>query len=205
MKKVRRPEMLNKRETNKVAIVLLGALLVLVAAILAFEIWIDSNFFIITVSKTSMLDTLQDGDILYAEKEFKAERGDIVIVDVSSHKAQFEDTELIIKRLIAVEGDEICCEGGVVYLRRAGENDFSALSEKYVSPAYRTPDFPVTAVGAGEIFILGDHRDNSRDSQDVGCFSYEDIVGVVPQWAVDIKSFTNVWEGFRSLLYGWLY
>ena len=202
MSNIRRPEMLNTKKSSSgtVGTVILLIFLALIVALFSFEVWLSNNFYAVTVSKTSMLDTLRDGDVLYAARSFKAERGDIVIVDVSGYPDKFEDgTDLIIKRLIAVEGDEIRCLGGAVQLKAAGTDDFVELDEPYVH--YPTPDFSTVEVGAGEIFVLGDHRSNSKDSEDVGCFLYTDIVGVVPEWAVNIKSATGAWERFRSFIY----
>lgn len=56
---------------------------------------------------------------------------------------------------------------------------------------------PVT-VGKGEIFFLGDHRDNSTDARDVGCLKATDIVSVVPQWAIEWKWYSTGLENFRE-------
>lgn len=202
MSNVRRPEMLNKKKSSSgmVGTVVLGILLFLVVAILSLELWLSRNYYAVTVSKTSMMNTLQDGDVLYAARYFEAERGDIVIIDVSGYPEAFEEgTNLIIKRLVAVEGDEIRCSDGRIEVRYAGTEEFVYPDEPYVH--YPTPPFDAVKVGSGEIFVLGDHRSNSKDSEDVGCLLYSDIVGVVPQWAVDIKSVTGAWERFRTFVY----
>lgn len=199
----RRPEMLNKKRRNPwlVALSAIGTVLaVLIILFVAFDLWLTSTCFVVEVDGSSMENTLRSGELLYAKKTDRAQRGDIVILDVSDYRDAYVSGDLLVKRLIATEGDEVYCEAGVVYVCYAGETQFTPLNEPYVKG--RTNDFDRVVVGEGEVFFMGDNRPVSHDSRAEGCLPAEEIVGVVPDWAVTIKGFSTAWEGFRSSLRG---
>lgn len=197
-----RPKMLNEREetpAGKILSALCTLAVILLVALTLFNLWFVNNYFIVEVDGDSMNDTLVNGDLLYTRKtDLHAARGDIVIIDVSAEQYEglfMHDTKRIVKRLIAVEGDCVKCEDGVVWLKKAGE-DYVALDEPYAKGV--TPDFPELEVKKGRIFFLGDNRAHSQDSTEVGTLLVADIVGIVPDWAVKIKSFSTKWEGNRN-------
>ena len=195
MKNIRRPRMLNQPQESRGAFVVLAVLVLFVLAVLVVNVLRVTYTFAVYVSGSSMEDTIHGGDIVYALRSFNAGRGDIIIIDVSENEDFASGTNNIIKRLIATEGDCVKCAEGVVYVKPAG-GEYAALDEPYTKG--RTPDFAEVVVGEGEIFFLGDHRNVSHDSTEVGTVSYSDIIGVVPDWAVSIKGFTTGWETFRA-------
>lgn len=119
----------------------------------------------------SMEPTLYENDrLIIRTMGYEPEFGDVVVLDIP-------DTDPLIKRIIATEGQEVDIdfENGVVYC------DGVALDEPYVAePTYREEDveFPVT-VPEGCVFVMGDNRNHSTDSRDsmVGMVSVEHIVG----------------------------
>lgn len=131
---------------------------------------------IVVVSGSSMKNTLVDGDyllllsnVLYREPE----QGDIVV----ACKNSFRNGEPIIKRIIAVEGQEVDIdfETGSVYV------DGMLLEETYIGSPTTTPEgisFPVT-VDEGCVFVLGDNRMESQDSRspDIGMIDEREILG----------------------------
>jgi len=133
-------------------------------------------FRVVVVSGPSMKNTLVDGDwllllgnTLYREPA----KGDIVVVS----KESYDDGTPIIKRVIALEGQtvDIDFESGIVYV------DGVALDEPYTRTLTTTPEgfvFPAT-VPQGCVFVLGDNRDNSRDSRypDIGMVDKREILG----------------------------
>lgn len=194
--------MLNQRKKKSPLVVfgsvLAGLVIVVLLLFAAFNIWVNHACFVVEVSGDSMLNTVQDGDLLYVKKEGEPRRGDVVIISVKNSGFQFSG-DYIIKRLIAVEGDTVKCEGGQVSVKYAGEEEYTLLTESYVKG--KTPDFEFGLekyVDEGEIFFLGDNRQDSYDSSEIGCLKKMNIVGVVPAWSLKIKSFTNFWAKMHT-------
>lgn len=182
------------RHTLRTLSVLILALFVL----LAFALYWNATYVRIVVSGSSMLETLHDGDVLFANTRTEAKRGDIVVVDVSESGDERFTGDFIIKRLIAVGGDALYCEDNIVYLRVAGEENYAPLAEEYLAEGTITADFPPVTVGEGQVFVMGDNRGDSYDSRRVGTFAAEDIFGVIPGWAYAIKGFTTACGDFFS-------
>ena len=133
-------------------------------------------FRIVVVSGSSMYDTLKHGDyLLLLSNTFYTQprEGDIVVVS----KKSFDDGAPIVKRIIATEGQtvDIDFDTGIVYV------DGVALDEPYTyTPTTRTGgvQFPLT-VFDGFVFVLGDNRNNSRDSRypEIGLIDQREILG----------------------------
>ena len=133
----------------------------------------------------------------YVEDGEGIERGDIIVVSVGGYEECSSITGgYLIKRLIAIEGDKVKCEDGQISICYAGTNEYVPLPEPY---AYYTNaenyDFQEQEyeVGEGEIFFLGDNRNNSCDSRykEWGgshlkgkLYKATDVYGVVPEWAI---------------------
>ena len=86
------------------------------------------------------------------------ERGDIIIF-----KYPENEKETYVKRVIGCPGEYVEIRNGVVYI-----ND-EPLEEDYVyyigGVADPAGDFPKTLVPEGSYFVLGDSRNNSKDSR----------------------------------------
>ena len=161
--------------------------------------WVQ-NFGGIVVDGASMRKTLSDGDKLlvrYMKDGVVANRGDVIIVDTRDYP-ECGNTDFLIKRLIAIEGDKVKCEDGKLYICYAGQSEYTYLEESYAyySENKLDYDFQEYVVGEGEIFFLGDNRQNSRDSRygliggshlDNSLYKAKDIYGVVPNWAIENK------------------
>lgn len=122
----------------------------------------------VRVDGLSMQPTLEDGEFILVNKLSyqwsEVERGDIIVFDFPLNM----DEELI-KRVIGIAGDKVVVTNNQVYV-----ND-RLLSEPYISqaPMY-SGEWIVTA---GNIFVLGDNRNNSNDSKDWGLLPIENVVG----------------------------
>jgi len=133
-------------------------------------------FRMVIVSGSSMYSTLWDGDwILLISGTFyqEPEYGDIIV----ACKDSFNDGEAIIKRVIATEGQtvDIDFEAGIVYV------DGVALEEPYTHTSTNYAEgmtFPAK-VEEGCVFVMGDNRNNSRDSRDpdIGLVDRREILG----------------------------
>lgn len=118
-----------------------------------------------------MEPTLNDGSWTIIQRIlYTPERGDIIVCRSS------EEDKDIIKRVIAVGGDEVFVDPfGDVYVN--GE----LLDEPYLEshePLYKFTLMPVT-VSEGCVWVLGDNRNNSRDSRDIGEIPNDQIIGKV--------------------------
>lgn len=188
------------------------ALLLIFAAFALFRVWFTTSFIGVTVSGGSMKQTLQNGDKLLTyrtDKGYEAERGDVIIVDVSGYaECKSVVGGRLIKRLIAVEGDKLYCEEGQIYICYSGTDEYVALEEDYAyygaNDAHKKNySFSEYVVGAGEIFFLGDNRSGYLTSTDSrykdeygvsqgshleGLYKASDIEGVVPAWSMKYKT-----------------
>lgn len=133
-------------------------------------------FRIVVVSGSSMHDTLLDGDyLLLLSSTFytSPKQGDIVVAS----KDSFNNGELIVKRVIAVENQtvDIDFEEGIVYV------DGTPLDEPYTLTLTTNREgvtFPLT-VEEGCVFVLGDNRNGSLDSRsrEIGLIDRREIIG----------------------------
>lgn len=98
-----------------------------------------------------------------------AERGDVVIV-----KSPEVEGEQWVKRVIGVPGDIISYEKNVLTINgEVIEEDYAVSNPD----TYRSNlDFKDLKIGEDEYFVMGDNRDHSRDSREVGVFHKEDIL-----------------------------
>jgi signal peptidase I len=104
--------------------------------------------------------------------------------------AQPESPDFI-KRVIALPGDTVEINAGVVYVNG------NQLHEPYLDPERDTRSFPKRTVPPGMLYVLGDNRANSGDSR----FQPPEGVGLVPIDKVIGKAFVKVWPPGR---WGWL-
>jgi signal peptidase I len=158
---------------------------------------------LLQISGTSMHPTLQDGERMISEKlslKFRElERGEVVIF--SSPKSPKRLKELVVKRVVGLPGESLRISKGRVYING------NILEERYLDPNEITeidPATPILDAGVaqstasseklhidtsemreGETYeipdnayvLMGDNRDQSRDSRDWGAISRDNIVG----------------------------
>jgi signal peptidase I len=128
------------------------------------------------VKESSMEPTLYANNYLFLSKQAyrcsEPKRGDIIVfhTDLTTSEGQ---EKLLIKRVIAIQGDTITIEDGSVYVNGA------ELSEPYIAGSETSGYIDNFKVPDGMIFAMGDHRSVSIDSRDdrVGCVPVDLIVG----------------------------
>jgi signal peptidase I len=135
----------------------------------------------VKVEGTSMMPSLADHERIFVNKFVyrlePIERGDIVVF-----RYPRDPSQSYIKRVVGVAGDHIRIDGGQVYV-----ND-QPLDEDYVPPAYTDAlSYKEIVVPAQSYFVLGDHRNMSRDSRDFGPVNQSYIYGkaVFGYWPMD--------------------
>ena len=141
-------------------------------------------FRICIVDGPSMENTLYNNERLLVSNVFYTpERGDIVVF----HETQDPYNKLIVKRVIAVEGETVIIKHfddtmTVSIIGADGENKGILVEEymKYVDYPQYSGEMTVT-VEEGTVFVMGDNRNHSADSRtsSIGLVDTRQIVGRV--------------------------
>jgi len=116
----------------------------------------------VRVEGTSMLPRLEDSDRLFINKFVyrisAIERGDVVVFHYPR-----DPEKSYIKRVIALPGDRLRIDRGVVWIN--GKRQV----ENYVPEEFRdTRSLAETVIPPGFYFMMGDHRSISSDSREFG-------------------------------------
>lgn len=158
--KKKKEEVVESKENNKVMAVIkeLIPYVIILVVVVSFRTFIATP---IIVHGSSMNPTLDGGELMVLNKRSKVDRFDIVVVDTGG--------EEIIKRVIAMPGETIACENGKVYVNgRLQEEDYSQGV---------TNDFEKVTLEDNQYFVMGDNRENSKDSRAYGPFKDTQIKG----------------------------
>ena len=145
---------------------------VIVVASVIYKVQFE-NFYIPSAANSP---TLQPGDHVLVEKGAGASRGQVIVFTPPAQVG----LPTVISRVIAVGGDRISAQNGVVYLN--GRPD----AESYLPSGTHTGDFPETVVPKGEVFVMGDNRSDSSDSRVYGPIPVSSILGhaVMRDWPI---------------------
>lgn len=142
----------------------------------------------------SMDPTLSDQERIYVSKlshtlGYEPDYGDIVIIDsrVSRERTLKDDImehplfsllsgkaddNLYVKRVIGKAGDKLQFKDNKVY--RNGQ----PLDEPYLNETMLYESNEEITVPAGHVFVMGDNRNNSKDSRDIGPVPLDHVLGI---------------------------
>jgi signal peptidase I len=156
--------------------------LILVAASLAVALFVRG--FLIQafyIPSESMVPTLVKNDrVLVNKLSYKlhdVHRGDVVVFKAPPGAATAQVKDLI-KRVIGLPGETIEGRNGSIFING------KPLDEPYLPPDVRSRDFPPEKVPQQKIYVLGDNRQDSRDSTFFHAVDEDAIVG---------RAFVKIW------------
>lgn len=128
------------------------------------------------VHNVSMQDTLYDGDnILVDQLSYRLDapkRYDIICFK------NYENKELLIKRIIGLPGEKVKILAGVIYIN---DNEIKDINNTVEKAEIDNPGLAGSEIilGEDEYFVLGDNRAESIDSRypEIGNIKRKDIIG----------------------------
>lgn len=135
----------------------------------------------VKVEGTSMMPELTDQERIFINK-FVYKLEPISRSDVIVFRYPLDPTKSYIKRVVAVSGDRIKIDDGILYVNG------HRVREGYVPQDYiDTRSYPEMIVPPESYFVLGDHRNLSNDSRDFGPVPESLIYGkaVFAYWPMD--------------------
>lgn len=108
------------------------------------------------------------------------DRGDVIVF-----KAPEEEDKDFIKRVIGLPGDSVSVKDGKVLVNNVVLDESAYLPANLrTSSGYFIQEGEVKTVPEGELFVLGDNRDFSKDSREFGFITRDSVIG---------KSFVVYW------------
>jgi signal peptidase I len=132
-----------------------------------------------SLGSNSMCPTLMKGDRLAASKFYymihKPQRGDIVTFPNPSNPHQ-----IWLKRIIGLPGDNVEMQGKQVFINgRLIDEPYLVSNEQCpsVSQEVSVQKYGSTSIPGGQLFVLGDNRDNSYDSRSFGFIDIKTLKG----------------------------
>ena len=142
------------------------------------------------IPSLSMFPALHVGDrVLVNKLSYKlhdVNRGDIIVFERPASETSSEIPDLI-KRVVGLPGEEVVFEGGHVFI------DGTQLSESYLPDGMTTTADNAPnkcqrtapcVVPEGQVWVMGDNRNDSKDSRYFGTIEQNSIVG---------RAFVRVW------------
>jgi signal peptidase I len=161
-------------------VALLGGALVIALLIKTF---LFQAFYI---PSESMLPTLEKNDrVLVNKLSYRlhdVNRGDIVVFEAPPEETGAQD---LVKRVIGLPGETVSCGDGDVLI------DGQPLDEPYLEDTTTSTCEREYRVASGEVFVMGDNRNFSKDSRSFGPIDDDEIVGRV---------FVRIWPPNRLAL-----
>jgi len=123
------------------------------------------------IKGNSMTPTFTNGQKISIQKDIqKINRFDVIIFNHIGDK--------YIKRVVGLPGEEVCYQGGVLYINdRVVSDPFIKGNENF--SLYDISQMRI--IPAQKYFVLGDNRDESSDSRHYGLIDEREILGLIPK------------------------
>ncbi|TDF97244.1 signal peptidase I [Paenibacillus piri] len=147
----------------------------IVIALLIVVLVHQYGFHLSTVKGASMQPTLEEGEWLFINKTIRftgtPKRGDIIVV--KEPEGIDSDHPYLVKRVVAVAGDEVTIRQGKLYVN--GDE----VREVYTDSPIEDGRFDPYTVQQDCLFVMGDnrHRHASYDSRSFGAISIDQVEG----------------------------
>ncbi|MGH8972218.1 MAG: signal peptidase I [Acidimicrobiia bacterium] len=133
------------------------------------------------IPSESMVPTLHKDDrVLVNKLSYRlhdVHRGDVIVFEAPPGASTSEVKDLI-KRVVGLPGETIEGRGGEIYI------DGKPLDEPYLPRTVRSREFPAQKVPPHRFWVLGDNRQDSKDSTFFKSINEDTIVG---------RAFVRIW------------
>lgn len=128
---------------------------------------------------SSMNNTLNNGDMVLLFKA-KYKFSDVKRFDVVSFN--YEDTKYLIKRVIGLPGEHIEYKDNKLYIN----GNYVEEERDFETDDFKLEDLGYDVIPDDMYFVLGDNREKSLDSREIGLIKKEDIIGkvIVRLWPI---------------------
>ena len=157
----------------RVAFEWIGLVVLALVIALLIKTFLFQAFFI---PSESMMPTLAVHDrVLVNKLSYKlhdVHRGDIVVFKAPEQERTAEIKDLV-KRVIGLPNETVSAHGGHIYIN--GEK----LDESYLPDGVETSSFSAVTLKPDHYWVMGDNRDNSKDSRVFGPIEKHEIIGRV--------------------------
>ena len=155
---------------------------IIVAALLVAIVVKTFAFQAFYIPSGSMEPTLRPGDRVLVNKIsyelHSIHRSDIVVFKRPPSEGEDSTIKDLIKRVVGLPGETIESRDGLVYINGR------LLNEPYLPRGTLTTSLPQRVVPPDQYFVMGDNRNNSKDSRFIGPIAGHLIVG---------RAFVRVW------------
>ena len=149
---------------NSILLKLIIGITVIVIAALVF---LKTFYNPVTVSGPSMYPTLEDGDILRTTTKITKQKITYDTIICFSR----DGNKTIIKRVVGLPGDTVSFKNGYVYINGVKREDGFPQMEEYPQEEINLAD--------DEYYVLGDNRNQSKDSRYYGPIKFSEITNIV--------------------------
>ena len=160
------------------ALIYVAIILAAIGTVLLIRAFVIEPF---NIPTESMCDTIQVGDSVLGEKITlelggTVSQGDIIVFE---NPEKDPEKDVLCKRVVARGGQTVDMRDGLVYIdgRKIAEDYAKGDSyplyigkAKRISYPYKVPE--------GEIWVMGDNRENSADSRYFGAIPEDSVIGI---------------------------